>query len=556
MAPSSEVLVDLDGVTLAGPDRPILDGVSLTVCAGDRVGVVGLNGAGKTALLSLITRSLEPTGGAVRHRRHLRVAHLPQDPADPEGATVGEVLSADLASVALGDRLGLAPWRERSVESLSGGLRKRLALVHTLAREADLLVLDEPTNHLDLENVTWLEEHLRTARAAVVLVSHDRTLLDAVTTRLVEVDRGALHEHRGGYAAYVSDLAARTRTELEAEQVRRNAARRELAWLRRGAPARSRKPRARVEAATRLVTSRPAEPARAGALDLRAPAPRLGRQAVTLEDATVAIGDQVILRDLDLVLGPGDHIGVVGPNGAGKTILLELLVGQRAPTSGRVRHGATARATLFSQHSRDLPETETVEQVVAGASGMPGSDHDRDLLARFWFAGALARTPVRLLSGGERRRLQLLLALAERPNLLALDEPTNDLDLETIRALEDYLESWPGALVVASHDRSFLRRIASPVYRIHDDGTVREIPGGIDGWAAHAAVAPPALPPRGRALREAERRMTSLERRKQRLSDLLSEPADPADHARWARELAEVLAELAAAEDAWLAFFE
>ncbi len=556
MAQGGEVLVDLEGVTLAGPDRPVLDGISLTVRAGDRVGVVGLNGAGKTALLCLITRTLEPTSGEVRHRRHLRVAHLPQDPADPEGATVAEVLSADLASVALGDRLGLAPWRERTIDSLSGGLRKRLALVRTLAREADLLVLDEPTNHLDLESVTWLEDHLRATRAGVVVVSHDRTLLDAVTTRLVEVDRGALYEHRGGYAAYVTDLAARARSELEAEQVRRNAARRELAWLRRGAPARSRKPRARVEAATRLVTSRPAEPARAGALDLRAPTPRLGRQAVTLEGATVAIGDRVILRDLDLTLGPGDHIGVVGPNGAGKTTLLELLVGRRAPTSGRVRHGATARATLFAQHSRDLPEAETVEQVVAGASGMPGSDHDRDLLSRFWFLGALARTPVRLLSGGERRRLQLLLALAERPNLLALDEPTNDLDLETIRALEDYLESWPGALVVASHDRSFLRRLTAPVYRIDDAGTLREIPGGIDGWAVQTSATPPALPSRGRALREAERRMTSLERRKQRLSDQLSEPADSADHARWARELAEVLAELAAAEDAWLAFFE
>ena len=553
MAQSRDVLVDLEDVTLAGPDGPILDRVRLTISAGERVGVVGINGAGKSALLALVAGELAPSAGSVRQRRHLRLAHLPQDPAVTPHSTVADAVGADVAAVALADRLGLAGVRSRRVASLSGGLAKRVALVRPLASEVDLLILDEPTNHLDLETVTWLESHLRATRAAVVLVSHDRTLLDAVTTRLVEVDRGALHEHRGGYAAYVTDLAERARSVVEAEQARRNAARHELAWLRRGAPARSRKPRARIAAATQLLAAGPPDPARAGALDLHGgPTPRLGRRVLSAAGASVEIAGRRVLSEITLEIGPGDHLGIVGANGAGKTTLLELLAGEREPTAGVLRRGATTRPVLFHQHSTELAGSRTVEEVVAGASGLPGSPADRDLLQRFWFTGALARSPVARLSGGERRRLQLLVALARRPNVLLLDEPTNDLDLETIRALEDYLDTWVGTLVVASHDRSFLRRTAERVYTIESAGTLREVPGDITAWVPAAPPSAPSGPSRGRALRDAERRMTSLERRTQRLGAQLAATLDPAEHARLGHELAAALAELAEAEDTWL----
>ena len=557
MARSSDVLVDLEDVTLAGPDAPILDQVRLTISAGERVGVVGINGTGKSALLALIAGELAPSTGSVRQRRHLRLAHLPQDPAAAPETTVADAVGADVAAVALADRLGLAALLSRPVASLSGGLAKRVGLVRPLSSEVDLLILDEPTNHLDLETVTWLEAHLRATRAAVVLVSHDRTLLDAVTTRLVEVDRGSLHEHRGGYAVYVTALAERAQSAAEAEQARRNAARHELAWLRRGAPARSRKPRARIAAATQLLAAGPPDPARAGALDLHGgPTPRLGRRVLSLAGAGVELAGRQILADITLEIGPGDHLGVVGANGAGKTTFLELLAGEREPTSGTVRRGTTTRPALFHQHSTELPGDRTVEEVVAGASGLPGSPHDRDLLQRFWFTGALARSPVARLSGGERRRLQLLLALAGRPNVLLLDEPTNDLDLETIRALEDYLDGWVGTLVVASHDRTFLRRTAERVYTIDPAGTLRELPSDVAAWVPSAPASAPGGPSKGRALRDAERRMTSLERRTQRLSAQLAATLDPAEHARLGHELAAALAELADAEDTWLSLID
>ncbi len=552
------ILVDLQRVTLRGADRVVLDDLSLTVSTGDRIGVVGINGTGKTALLRIVAGTLAPDAGAVQRGRATRVALLDQDPALAEGTVRDAVGDGWLADAAL-DRLGVLELVATPTSQLSGGQRKRVALARVFAEPADLLILDEPTNHLDLNAIAWLEHELVTFRGGVVLVSHDRFLLDQVTTRMVEIDRGSTYQHAGGYARLLETQAERTAQAAAAERVRRNLARGELAWLRRGVKARSTKPQARIDAANRLLTEGPSAPARSGALELSLAAPRLGNTVIRAHRASVAYDGPLVLRDVDVELGPGDRVGVVGPNGSGKSSLLDLLALRREPSRGTVKHGPTVVTAYVEQHGGEIDPAATVQELVAGPLGVPGSPADVALMRRFWFTGAIPLTRAGDLSGGERRRLQLLLALAQRPNVLFLDEPTNDLDLETIRLVEDFLSQWSGTLVVASHDRAFLSRTTDRLLEVHRDGTVRDVPGGIDAWIARhlepVAEAPSAIP-RGRALRDAEKDMTRLERRKQRLSADLSEVTEPAEQARLGRELASVLDDLARAEAAWLAFFE
>ena len=556
------ILVDLQRVRLRGADRSVLDDLSLTVSDGERIGVVGINGTGKTALLRIVAGTLAPDGGEIRRGRDVRVGVLEQELVLPV-TSVREALGHGWQVDAALDRLDMLGFVDATTTELSGGQRKRVALARLFAQPVDLLILDEPTNHLDLNAIRWLEQHLLEFRGGVVLVSHDRFLLDQVTTRMVEIDRGATYVHGGGYGQLLEAQAEREAQAASAEQVRRNLARTELAWLRRGVKARSTKPQARIDAAHRLLAQRPNVSARSGTLDLSTQTPRLGNTVIRAHHVAFAYEDgATLLHDVDLDLGPGDRIGIVGANGAGKSTLLDLLAGRRIPTSGTIKTGPTVVAAYFEQHATEIDVAKTVQELVAGPHGVPGSPPDVALMKRFWFTGALPATKAGELSGGERRRLQLLLALAQRPNVLLLDEPTNDLDLETIRLIEDFLSEWPGTLVVASHDRTFLSRTTDRLLEVHANGRVGDVPGGIDAWIARSLEPGPAAPrdessvPRGRALRDAEKEMTRLERRKQTLSAKLAVVTTVEEQTRLGLELDGVLRALHEAETTWLAFFD
>ena len=559
------ILIDLQEVTRQGVDRTLLENLSLTISSGDRIGVVGINGVGKTTLLNIIGGTLAPDTGAVRRGRDVRVGLLPQIPTLPVG-TVRDSLGTGWEVDAALDRLGMLGAADVATDTLSGGQLKRVALARLFAEDLDVVILDEPTNHLDLNAIQWLEQQIAALRGAVVLVSHDRFLLDQVTTRMVEIDRGTTYLHAGGYAHLLEAQAEREAQAVSAEQTRRNLARTELAWLRRGVKARATKPQARLDAAKRLLARRPDAAARVGTLDLATDVPRLGMSVLKAHHVAFAYpGARAILHDVDLELGPGDRVGVVGPNGAGKSTLLHLLAQRVEPTKGTVKRGPTVVTSYLEQGGGDLNLDATVQELVAGPLGTPGCPSDVALMKRFWFTGALPTSKARELSGGERRRLQLLLALTKRPNVLFLDEPTNDLDLETIRLLEEFLSEWPGTLVVVSHDRTFLSRTTDRLIEVHPNGTISDVPGGIDAWIARAsglASGPPeraATPPdvsRGRTLRDAEKEMSRLERRKTALTERLLACADREEQTRLGVQLASVQHDLHVAEEAWLALLD
>ncbi|HEX4244846.1 MAG TPA: ABC-F family ATP-binding cassette domain-containing protein, partial [Acidimicrobiales bacterium] len=471
------MLVDLQQVAVRRVDRTLFEDLSLTVSDGDRLGVVGTNGTGKSTLLRIAAGVDLPDEGQVRRGRGSRVGFLDQVPDLPAGtvrAAVGAGWEADAAL----DRLGMASSVDVDVAALSGGQAKRVALARVLAHPAELLVLDEPTNHLDLGAVAWLEQRLLAFRGGLVLVTHDRHLLDRLTTRMLELDRGHTHMHEGGYESYLLAKAEREEQAASAESTRRNLARRELAWLRRGAQARSRKPQARVDAATRLIEDRPDAPSRTTELDVAAGTPRLGDKVIEC----VGVGFRydhgpMVLSGVDLLLGRRERLGIVGANGSGKSTLVDLLAGRRHPTAGRVEVGPTVVVGYYDQQGVELDLRARVQDLVAGPRRSPGSLADVELMKRFAFTGELPFARVGTLSGGERRRLQLLLVIAARPNVLFLDEPTNDFDLDTLRVLEDFLDDWPGALVVVSHDRTFLDRTTDHLVAVEADGTVAAVPG-------------------------------------------------------------------------------
>jgi ATP-binding cassette subfamily F protein uup len=495
------ILVDAQDLAVSRPGKPLFAGLSVTVSSGDRLAVVGINGCGKSTLLGVLAGTVEPEAGVVRRGRGARVVTLDQMAELPEG-TVRQAVGGDWEGAAVLDRLGMAPLADVDVRRLSGGQAKRAALARALVAlgdggEGDLLVLDEPTNHLDMDSIAWLEERLAAYTGGLVLVTHDRHVLDRVTTRILELDRGAGHAHEGGYASYLDARAERAEREATTERKRRNLARAELAWLRRGAPARTRKPKAHIASARAVVDGRAPEPARADELPLAdlVQMPRLGDTVVELHDVGDGFGDLELFAHLDLKLGPGERLGVVGVNGSGKSTLLDVLSGRRAPRSGRVVQGSTVRIGYYDQRSADLPPDARVRELVAGPARQPDWT-DAALLERLWFGTDAQWAPVRLLSGGEQRRLQLALVLRHGPNVLLLDEPTNDLDLDTLRALEDMLDTWPGTLVVVSHDRVFLERTVEDVLVLgHGDagadapapgrpGRARRVPGGFAAYEA------------------------------------------------------------------------
>ena len=594
------ILADLQRVAAARPGRPLYADLSLTVATGDRLGVVGLNGCGKSTLLRVIAGRAEPEGGVVRQGRDVRVAFLDQHPDLDVGTVRGAATGSSTPvweAEAMLDRLGMGGMVDADVSTLSGGQAKRVALARTLLSVdglgGDLLILDEPTNHLDLDAIGWLEEHLAAFRGGLVMVTHDRHVLDRVTTKVLELDRGKGYVHDGGYGGYLESRALREEQAASAEATRKNLARTELAWLRRGAPARTSKPKARIASATSLVEGRAAAPARAGGLDLGAAngdggTARLGDKVVELHDVDFAweAGGPLLLRGVRLSLDPRERLGIVGPNGSGKTTLLDLIAARIAPTSGTVEHGTTVRLGYYDQHGAELDPAQRVRDAVAG--GQPPTWEHARLCERFWFDGDAQFAPIGLLSGGERRRLQLLILLAQNPNVLLLDEPTNDLDLDTLRVLEDFFEDWQGALVTVSHDRAFLERTVEDVLALDGSGRATEVPGGYAGWwAGHRArrqgptaapvggrapaaeasqVALPSKParPTGRSpstlrrlLGGVEREIEALDRRRRELAaELAVAGSDHEALMKAGRVAAEVDAAVADAEARWLALAE
>ncbi len=491
------ILLDASGLAVSRPGRELFSDVSLTLSTGDRLGIVGINGTGKSTLLRVLAGRTQPEAGTVRRGRGARVVVLDQEDRLPTG-TVREVVLGDGHGAAwevdsVLDRLGITPLANVATDRLSGGQVKRVALARVLVElgpgggpddDAVALIVDEPTNHLDLDAIAWLEERLAAHRGGMVLVTHDRHVLDRLTTRILELDRGKAHVHEGGYASYLEGRDERDAQAATAEEVRLNLARKELAWLRRGAPARTSKPKAHIERATAIVEGRAEAPARRGDLPLHVETPRLGDQVVELHGVGHHHGDGPwLFRGVDLMLDPRERLGVVGPNGAGKTTLLRILAGRLAPSEGRRVVGSTVDLALWDQLGADLDPELRVRDALAGPARKPDWS-DAALLERFWFDGDAQWAPIGTLSGGERRRLQLLLTLARRPNVLLLDEPTNDLDLDTLRALEDLLDDWPGALVVVSHDRAFLERTVADVVVVDEDHAVERVPGGYAAWEA------------------------------------------------------------------------
>ncbi|AMT73618.1 glycerophosphodiester phosphodiesterase [Mycobacteroides immunogenum] len=579
-------LVNLENVSKSYGVKPLLSNVSLGVQAGDRIGVVGLNGGGKTTLLEVLA-GIEPADqGRVSRVGDLRQAVVTQRD-ELEGETIFDVVIAPLGVAehewagdarirSVLDGVGVAALGlERRVDQLSGGQRRRVGLAAALVRDLDLLILDEPTNHLDVEGVQWLAEHLLARRTALVVVTHDRWFLDNVATRTWEVVDGNVESYEGGYADWTFARAERGRQADAAEARRRNLARKELAWLRRGPPARTSKPRYRIEAAEALIADVP--PPRDSVALTAFARRRLGRIVIELEDATVTTpAGEELVRDLTWRLAPGERIGLVGVNGSGKTTLLRVLAGAVPLAAGHRKEGKTVSIGWLRQELDDLPEDIRVLDAIESIA-LRITLGDKELSASqvaemLGFSPARQRTPVGDLSGGERRRLQLTRVLMAEPNVLLLDEPTNDLDIETLQQVEDLLDGWAGTLVVVSHDRYLIERVCDSTWALFGDGKLTNLPGGIEEYLRRhaqpvAAPAAKAVPERGRdgaALRAAQKELGRLERAVAKLGEreaalhakLAEHATDPDRVVTLTAELNAVVAEKDATEVQWMELAE
>ena len=491
-------LLGAQAIRLEYPNSVVLDSAALGIGEGDRIGVVGRNGGGQSSLLRLLAGTLDPTEGLVTRRGGLRIGVLEQDDALDADATVGYTLVGEAAEHewasdpkirdVIAGLVGDLDWQAR-VGTLSGGQRRRLGLAALLIGEWDVLMLDEPTNHLDVEGIAWLARHLKNRWpknvGGLLVVTHDRWFLDEVANSMWEVHDGVVEPFEGGYAAYVLQRVERDRIAAAAESKRQNLMCKELAWLRRGAPARTSKPRFRIEAANRLIADVP--PVRDSVKLTRMAVSRLGKDVVDLEDAGVRYGDRDVLREITWRIAPGERTAILGANGAGKSTLLGLVAGSIAPTSGRVKRGKTVRIGILDQQFSALEEIggDLVRQVLARykTSYTVGEKEmtPAQLLERLGFSRDCLSSRVCELSGGQRRRLQLLLVLLSEPNVLILDEPSNDVDTDMLAAMEDVLDSWPGTLIVVSHDRYLVERVTDRQYAIFD-GRLRHLPGGVDEY--------------------------------------------------------------------------
>jgi ABC transport system ATP-binding/permease protein len=501
-------LLGAESLRLEYPNRVVFDSVTVGVNDGDRIGIVGRNGDGKSSLMGMLTGQIAPDAGRVTQVGGLRVGALDQADILDGQATVGFSLVGDMpdhewagdAKVrdVVGGLVADLDWNAQ-VQTLSGGQRRRVQLAALLMGDWDVIALDEPTNHLDVEGITWLAGHLRQRWArtsgGLLLVTHDRWFLDEVATTTWEVHDGIVEPFEGGYAAYVLQRVERDRMAAASEAKRQNLMRKELAWLRRGAPARTSKPKFRIEAANALISDVP--PVRNPIELAKLATARLGKDVIDLLDVSVTFGERTVLSDVEWRIAPGERTGILGANGAGKSTLLGLIAGTVAPSSGRVKRGKTVQLAMLDQQAGILADIEgdMVREVIgrlpAGYQVEGRELTPTQLLERLGFARDQLSTRVGELSGGQRRRLQLMLTLLSEPNVLVLDEPTNDVDTEMLTATEDLLDSWPGTLIVVSHDRYLLERITDQQYAVLG-GTLRHLPGGVEQYLKLASQQTPA----------------------------------------------------------------
>ncbi|SEE95717.1 ABC-F family ATP-binding cassette domain-containing protein [Ruania alba] len=549
-------LLGAEALHLDFPTKTVFDSVSLGINAGDRIGIVGRNGDGKSSLMAMLAGRLVPHSGRVTVRGGVTIGVLDQaDTLDHDdivsAAVVGDGPEHEWARDAkvrdvVNGLLSDVPWDGR-LGTLSGGQRRRVALARLLAGDHDVLALDEPTNHLDVEAITWLAEHLKRRWSAgaggLMVVTHDRWFLDEVCTLTWEVHDRIVEPFEGGYAAYILQRVERDRQAASIEAKRQNLARKELAWLRRGAPARTAKPKFRIDAANALIEN---EPEVRDATTLQSLAvSRLGKDVVDILDVDVSYGDHQVLSEVVWRIAPGERTGILGVNGAGKSTLLGLIDGTVTPTAGRVKRGKTVKVATLTQRMDELDEhlEDPVRTVISrlrtsytiGTGSKAAELTPGQLLERMGFSAVQLSTPVKDLSGGQQRRLQLLLILLDQPNVLILDEPTNDLDTDMLAAIEDLLDSWAGTLIVVSHDRYFLERVTDQQYGILDR-RLRHLPGGVDEYLRLRRAQPSTGGPgrsggqsgsdggvsagglSGAELRAAQKKLTSLERRMDKLS--------------------------------------
>ena len=578
-------VVNIEEVSKAFDIRPLLDHVSLGVSEGDRIGIVGRNGSGKSTLMKIIAGVEDPDAGRVTKSNSSRIAILSQVDTASKDATVGDVVIGNrekhewardpkIREIFTGLFGGFDDHLfERTFASLSGGEKRRVGLAKLLIDDLDLILLDEPTNHLDVEGVAWLAEHLNARKdLAVLVVTHDRWFLDAVTDRTWEVVLGKVEEYDGGYSAFVLAKAERARQANAMDARRNNLIRKELAWLRRGAPAQTTKPKFRIDAANELISAEPAP--RDSTELLKFALNRLGNTVFELHHAQIQAGEKELIHDLTWNVGPGDRIGIVGINGAGKTTLMRTLAGQLKPTSGKLVTGITVKIAFLTQHLDELdPKWRLLEAVETVAThveiGKGKTLSASQLCERLGFDRDAQWTPVGDLSGGERRRLQLTRLLMDSPNVLLLDEPTNDFDIETLTELEDLLDSYGGTLIVISHDRYFLERVCDRFYGLLGDKVLRDLPRGVNQYLEQrAASSAPSTESSSREgstssaaqLRQLKKDLTRVERQvakgKERLAQLKSEleaaAFSPEKLLELSAEIATVESELVVREEEWL----
>ncbi len=532
-------LLGAESLSLDFPTKRVFDNLTIGINEGDRIGVVGRNGDGKSTLLKLLAKRLEPNQGQVTHRGGIRIGVLDQSDVIDPGLNIGQAVVGDTPEHVwasdprvrdvIAGLLNDLDW-SKQVAELSGGQRRRVALAALLVQDFDVIMLDEPTNHLDVEGVAWLAAHLNNRwgknSGGLIVVTHDRWFLDAVCNYTWEVYGGAIEPFEGGYAAYILQRVERQRSAAVTEAKRKNLATKELAWLRRGAPARTAKPKFRIEAANELIANVP-EIRDQATLNKLATA-RLGKDVIDVENLSY----KHLLKDVTWRLGPGDRVGLVGVNGAGKTTLLKLIEGLIEPDEGRVKRGKTVQIATLSQDIRELDEfaDEKIFELIGREKKFFIVDKKEvsitQLVEQLGFSTEQLQTPIRDLSGGQRRRLQFLRLLFGEPNVLILDEPTNDLDTDILAAMEDLLDSWPGTLIVVSHDRYLLERVTDNQYALMGDGKLRHLTGGVDQYLqlrrASLSTKPQEVAkpekPTGAALRDAQKNLARIERALEKLS--------------------------------------
>lgn len=592
------LLLTAKDVDVSFPAKHVLNKVTLGINEGDRIGIVGRNGDGKSTLLSVLADRYKPDGGEVTRRNSCVIGVLGQDEDLSDDLTVEQLVVGDIPTHVwasdsrireiINALVANIPWTARLGE-LSGGQRRRAVLAGLLIGDYDILMLDEPTNHLDIKTIAWLAKHLKTrwhAKAGALLcVTHDRWFLDEVATSMWEVHDGTIDTFEGGFSAYIQQRVERQRLSDLHEEKRRNLMRKELAWLSRGARARATKPKFHVKAALELIEG---DPPLRNTLELkRASMTRLGKQVLEFDKVTKSYCDHQVLGQIDWLIGPGDRLGILGENGTGKTTLLRLITEETAPTSGHIKRGQTVKMACLTQRLEELDQYkgERVREVLSSRQSslvIEGKNvSSSQLLERLGFEREHLQTPVEDLSGGQRRRLQLLLTLLDEPNVLLLDEPDNDMDIDMLAALEDLLDTWPGTLLLVSHDRHLLERVTDNQYALVD-GQVRHLPGGVEEYlallaqrdtvaaqlepAASAAAAQSSNKARSggdtyqlnKELKSVERKLATLERKAEETTELM-QSADPADYEaliKYEEELTEIKSRIARLESSWLELTE